>query len=115
MSTAARRRKAGPPHRLEGFDEACSRGERAGHRDRCGGRQSHREQPALAVPAPDRRLDGGAGLGRSAMIRREFAFRLGCLLEANLAPWSRLVAAPFPGPGTLKLISGASAGSAADL
>jgi len=49
------------------------------------------------------------------MIRREFAFRLGCLLAASLTPLSRLAAAPFPGPGTLKLIAGASTGSAADL
>jgi len=49
------------------------------------------------------------------MIRREFAFRLGCLLAASLTPLSRLVAAPFPGSGTLKLIAGASTGSAADL
>src|SRR5258707_12891225 len=49
------------------------------------------------------------------MIGCDLASRLGGVLAARLTPLPRLAAAPFPGPGTLKLIAGASTGSAADL
>jgi len=49
------------------------------------------------------------------MSRREFALKLGSLLAASLAGLPRAIAQQFPGSGPLKLIAGASPGSAADM